>query len=498
VVNKEILRLENITKEFPGVKALDGVSLQLCAGECHALIGENGAGKSTLMKIVSGLYQPTSGKIIYEGRETAIKNEKHAIDLGIAIVAQELNPIPVLTIADNIFMGHYPKGYMPGFIDQQKINKITQQYLDEFQMPFKPTTKLGKLSVSQMQMVEIMKALDRKAKVIILDEPSSAITDKETELLFSHIERLKRDGISIVYISHKMDEIFRIADRITVIRDGRWVSTKNASETDINAVIAEMVGRSMGDYIQRGEKNIRNEVALEVKNLSHNTLFKNVSFHVNKGEILGIAGLMGAGRTEVVSSIFGMYGRQSVSGDIYLHGEKVNINMPRDAIKRGLVMISEDRRNVGIIPRLTIRHNIGLPNMDMFAKHFLVNTKTEKESAESSSKKMRVKANSIDVLVSKLSGGNQQKVVLAKWLVRDISVLIMDEPTRGIDVGAKSEIYNIMSELAREGMAIIMISSELPEVVGMSDRVYVMGEGEIRGELVGEQITQENIMRMAV
>ena len=275
-MNKEILRLENITKEFPGVKALDGVSLQLCAGECHALIGENGAGKSTLMKIVSGLYQPTSGKIIYEGRETAIKNEKHAIDLGIAIVAQELNPIPVLTIADNIFMGHYPKGYMPGFIDQQKINKITQQYLDEFQMPFKPTTKLSKLSVSQMQMVEIMKALDRKAKVIILDEPSSAITDKETELLFSHIERLKRDGISIVYISHKMDEIFRIADRITVIRDGRWVSTKNASETDINAVIAEMVGRSMGDYIQRGEKNIRNEVALEVKNLSHNTLFKNV------------------------------------------------------------------------------------------------------------------------------------------------------------------------------------------------------------------------------
>lgn len=497
-MGEEILRLENIVKEFPGVKALDGVSLQLCAGECHALIGENGAGKSTLMKIVSGLYKPTSGKIFYNGEEITIKNEKHAIDLGIAIVAQELNPIPVLSIADNIFMGRYPDGKAPGFIDEKKINAITQQYLDEFQLPFKPTTKLSKLSVSNMQMIEIIKALDRKAKIIILDEPSSAITDKEVDILFGHIKRLQEKGISVVYISHKMDEIFKIADRITVIRDGHWVSTKMARETNIDSVIAEMVGRQMGDYIQRGERNITNEEALRVEHFSHNTLFKDVSFRVNRGEILGIAGLMGAGRTEVVSGLFGMYDKNSVSGDIFLYGEKINIGMPRDAIQKGIVMISEDRRNVGIIPRMSIRHNIGLPNMDIFAKHFFVNTAMEANEAEKTSKRMRVKANNIDVLVSKLSGGNQQKVVLAKWLVRNIKVLIMDEPTRGIDVGAKNEIYHIMSELAKEGMAIIMISSELPEVIGMSDRVVVMAEGRVAGELSGDQITQENIMRMAV
>ena len=349
-----------------------------------------------------------------------------------------------------------------------------------------------------MQMIEIIKALDRKAKIIILDEPSSAITDKEVDILFGHIKRLQEKGISVVYISHKMDEIFKIADRITVIRDGHWVSTKMARETNIDSVIAEMVGRQMGDYIQRGERNITNEEALRVEHFSHNTLFKDVSFRVNRGEILGIAGLMGAGRTEVVSGLFGMYDKNSVSGDIFLYGEKINIGMPRDAIQKGIVMISEDRRNVGIIPRMSIRHNIGLPNMDIFAKHFFVNTAMEANEAEKTSKRMRVKANNIDVLVSKLSGGNQQKVVLAKWLVRNIKVLIMDEPTRGIDVGAKNEIYHIMSELAKEGMAIIMISSELPEVIGMSDRVVVMAEGRVAGELSGDQITQENIMRMAV
>ena len=316
--------------------------------------------------------------------------------------------------------------------------------------------------------------------------------------MFRHIERLKENGIAIVYISHKMDEIFRISDKITVIRDGQWISTNRAADTNIDKVIAEMVGRSMGDYIQRGKTNIQEEVALEVRNFSHNVLFKDINFYVKKGEILGIAGLMGAGRTEVVNGIFGMYGGKNINGDVLLYGEKLHITSPQHAIQKGIVMISEDRRHVGIIPGMSIRHNIGLPNMDKFAPHLFVNKKYEELAAKEYSAKMKVKANSIDVLVSKLSGGNQQKVALAKWLVRDIRVLIMDEPTRGIDVGAKSEIYHIMSDLAREGMAIIMISSELPEVVGMSDRVMVMGEGRIRGELTGDQITQENIMRMAV
>lgn len=501
-MGEEILRLESIVKEFYGVRALDGVSFDLREGECHALVGENGAGKSTLMKVVSGEYQPTAGSIYFRGKKVSINKERDALDLGIAIVAQELNPVPVLTIAENIFLGRYPDAKIKGLIDLKKINAATQQYLDEFGLPLSATTKLSRLSMAQVQIVEIIKAVSRNAKIIILDEPSSAITESETQRLMEHIERLKETGIAFVYISHKMDEIFKVADRVTVIRDGAWISTKEADETNIDETISFMVGRQLGDYIQRGEKNITDRVVLQVKNLTHPKLFRNISFDVHAGEILGIAGLMGAGRTEVANGIFGMYDK-TVMGEIFLEGEKIRITHPKQAVKHGIIMISEDRRNLGIIPRLTIRHNIGLPNMDRFAPHFFVDKKLEFDAASKYAKLMGVKAPHIDVPVSKLSGGNQQKVVLAKWLIRDIKVLIMDEPTRGIDVGAKHEIYKLMSQFAREGMAIIMISSELPEIVGMSDRVLVMSGGEIKGELKRtdtgiEEITQENIMQLAV
>lgn len=489
-----ILQMNNICKAFSGVKALKGVSIQIKQGEVHALMGENGAGKSTLMKILTGIYQPDDGEILLKGKKVRFAEPLDAINAGISIVHQELNSILHMTIAENIFIGREPcKGF--GIVDRHEMRKKTIELFDLVEMQIDPDRKMHELSVAEMQMVEIVKALSYNAEIIVMDEPTSAITDREVEKLFSIIRKLTAQGKAIIYISHKMDEIYTICDTITVMRDGAYIDTKPAKELDQKQLIAMMVGRNLEDMYLKEPTPI-GERLLEVKNVTIAGKCKEINFHVKKGEILGIAGLMGAGRTELVEAIFGA--RRIDSGEIYIKDQKVQINSPGRAIAHRISLVPEDRKLFGLNLNFSVKENVTLASLQKYVRFGqVIKFKDERDVTDQQMKYLHIKAESRNTMVDTLSGGNQQKVVLAKWMLCDPDLLILDEPTRGIDVGAKSEIYKIINQLAHEGKAIIMVSSEMPELIGMSDRIIVLHEGTVTGEFNREEFNQESIMMCA-
>ncbi|QUH30831.1 sugar ABC transporter ATP-binding protein [Vallitalea guaymasensis] len=490
-----LVLMEGIDKSFPGVKALDNCKFQLLKGEIHALIGENGAGKSTLMKILTGVYKKDAGRIFYKGEEINITNPRMARDLGISIIHQELNLMPDLTVAQNIFIGKEPKKCLNLFLDNKEINDKASELLNQMNLSISPEEKVENLSVAKQQMVEIAKALSYNSDVLIMDEPTAALTELEIEELFSIIKELKEKGVGIVYISHRMEELKQICDRVTVMRDGSYIDTKNMNEVTIDKIINMMVGREL--YVSAPEEITHSdEVVLEVNNLNQGNKVKDVSFKLKKGEILGFAGLMGAGRTEVARAIFGADKRDS--GEILLNNKKIQIKSPKDAVKNGIGYLSEDRKRYGLVLGLDIETNVVMANFSDYINPIgFVKTGKTSKSATESVKELAIKTPGISQEVKNLSGGNQQKVVIGKWLTRDCDILIFDEPTRGIDIGAKGEIYKLLNELASQGKSIIMISSELPEVLRMSHRIIVMCEGRITGELSNEEATQEKIMQYA-
>jgi len=498
-MSEYILEMVNITKEFPGVKALDNVTLRVKKGEIHALVGENGAGKSTLMKVLSGVYPAGtySGEIRLKGVVQHFHSIKDSERAGIAIIYQELALVKQMNVAENIFLGCEIK--KRGFINWDETFFETEKILKEVRLNINPLTKVVNLGIGQQQLVEIAKALSKNADVLILDEPSAALTEAETETLLQILKELKSKGVTCIYISHKLNEVFRISDSITVLRDGRTVCTQATKDLDENRVISFMVGRELTQRFPR-EKHIPGEVVLEVKDwtvyspeLPDKKVIDGVSFSARKGEILGIAGLMGAGRTELVMSMFSAYG-VNISGEIKLNGRKLKIRSPRDAIEAGISYVSEDRKRYGLVLKQDIKNNITLASLESVSRAGLINDNEVIRISRKYVDDLRIKTPSIEQKTGNLSGGNQQKVVLAKWLMTKPKVLILDEPTRGIDVGAKFEIYNIMNRLVAEGVCIIMISSELPEILGMSDRILVMHNGRIKGELSHGEATQEKVM----
>ncbi|NLB23164.1 MAG: sugar ABC transporter ATP-binding protein, partial [Clostridium sp.] len=479
------LKVSGIEKSFPGVKAVDKVSFEVNQGSVHALCGENGAGKSTLMKIIAGIYQPDKGSIAVDGKEVTISNPQHAKELGIAMIAQELNFVPDLTIEENLFLGRLPGGR--GRVDWKTVRKQTKELLKKEGLPFEPTQLMKTLSISEIQQLEILKALSLDAQIIIMDEPTSSISHKEVENLFAKIAQLKAEGRSVIYISHKMDEIFKIADHVTILRDGEVVGSYPIEELDEENIIRHMVGRKLDNVYPKEEFPV-GETVLEVKSLSSKGVFKDINFHVKRGEIVGFAGLVGSGRTEVMRSAFGL--DPHTEGQVYIDGKSVNIKNPRDAIAAGMGMITEDRKRSGIVPVRGIRENGSLASLEKFFLRGRLHANLEETTVQSYFERMDVKAPSLETLIQSLSGGNQQKVILAKWLMREPDVLIMDEPTRGIDVGNKFSIYELMQDIAREGKAIVIVSSELPELIGMCDRIYVMNQGTVTGELNRSEFDQ--------
>ena len=494
------LELKGICKSFPGVKALDNVQLSVRPGTVHALMGENGAGKSTLMKCLFGIYKMDAGEIYLDGEKIDIKDPDDAMSKGIAMVHQELQPVLARSVGENLFLGRFPtKNYGPlKVIDHKKMYEDTKMWLDEVGMDFDPKAQLGSLSIGQMQSVEIAKAVSHQAKVVIFDEPTSSLSDKEVDALFRIMNDLRSKGVAMIYISHKMDEIKRIADDITVMRDGGYVGTWPAAEMTTEQIIAKMVGRELTNVYPDKENEI-GDVVLEVKDLCsiHPKSFQHVSFKLRKGEILGFGGLVGAQRTELMEGIFGIRG--VASGEVYMHGKKVNIKHPIDAMNAGIGLITEDRRGNGIFGCLSIKDNVGVSVYNKYLKAGFVLDHTKINTVvDDSIKKLRIKTPSMKEHIANLSGGNQQKVIVSRWLANDPDVLIMDEPTRGIDVGAKHEIYEIMNDLAKQGKAIIMISSEMAELLGMSDRVCVMCNGRLTGEITEkEEMSQANVMHFA-
>lgn len=494
-----VLELRGISKSFPGVKALDNVTLKVRPGTVHALMGENGAGKSTLMKCLFGIYKMDAGEVYLDGEKVNIINADDALHKGIAMVHQELQPIPERSIAENIFCGRYPtKKYGPiQVIDHKRMYDEAESLLKEVRMEYDPKAKLGTLSISQMQSVEIAKAVSMNAKVVIMDEPTSSLTDNEVEALFRIIEDLRKKNVAIIYISHKMDEILRISDDISIMRDGQYIGTWPAKEMTIDKIIARMVGRELTNLFPPKD-NVPGEVILEAKGLTsiNPKSFKDCSFTLRRGEILGLGGLVGAQRTELMEALFGI--RAIAEGEINYKGEKFMAKRPKDAIRKGIGLITEDRRGTGIFGVLSIADNVSVASLDQYVDAGVVlnNGKIEK-LVQDNVAKLSIKTPSSRTLIQSLSGGNQQKVIISRWLANNPDILIMDEPTRGIDVGAKYEIYQIMIELAKQGKAIVMISSEMAELIGMSDRILVMCNGRITGEVSGEEATQENIMHFA-
>ena len=494
------LEMRGVCKSFPGVKALDHAQLCLRPGTVHALMGENGAGKSTLMKCMFGIYSMDEGEIIYEGQKVSIKNPLEALKMGIAMVHQELQPIPARTVGENIFLGRYPMKKLLGFIpvvDHKKMYEDTDALLQKVRMTFDSHQKVGELSVSQMQSVEIAKAVSANCKVLILDEPTSSLTSNEVEALFRIIEDLKAEGVAIVYISHKMDEILRISDEVTVMRDGQYIGTWEAKQLTTDFIISKMVGRELTNLFPE-RHNVPGEVVFEVKNFTsiNPRSFRNVNFQLRKGEILGVGGLVGAQRTELMEGLFGI--RSHSAGEIYYQGKELKIRRPKDAIDQGIAMLTEDRRATGIMGVLSIADNISVASLKQYLDYgFVLNNKKIEALVQDNIQKMNTKTPSSKTQIKSLSGGNQQKVLIGRWLANNPDVLILDEPTRGIDVGAKYEIYCIIEELARSGKSIIMISSEMAELIGMSDRVMVMCDGRVTGFVDGKDATQENIMELA-
>ena len=486
------LRVSNINKSFPGVKALDNMSLDVKKGSVHVICGENGAGKSTLMKIINGVYHPDSGEIYIDGNLVKINNPMDARQLGISMIFQEMNYIPDLTVEENLILGDWPISKI-GKIRWKDIRRKTTELLKSEGLSYSPTDKLSSLSVSDIQMLEITKAVSRDCGIIIMDEPTSAITQSEVKVLFDKIRDLKQKGVSIIYISHKLDEIFQIADEITVIRDGTWVDTKPASELRIDQVIHMMVGRELSEDYPKVEMPIGDEY-ISVKNLSGRA-FRDVSFNVRKGEIVGIAGLMGAGRTEVARAIFGL--DPINDGNIYIEGEKTKIEKVQDSINHGIAMLSEDRRRYGIVPVRSVKENCTLASLEQVIYGGRAHTEKERGLVSDIFNRMNVKTPTLETPIMSLSGGNQQKVLLSRWMLKNPNLFIMDEPTRGIDVGAKYEIYNLITELVETGKSVVMISSEMPELIGMCDRIYVMCQGTINGVIERSQFSQELIMEYA-
>lgn len=493
-MGKPLLQMKRISKSFPGVNALTNVQLDLHYGEVLALVGENGAGKSTLMKILTGIYEKDEGEIIFEGKPISPKNTKEAQELGISIIHQELNLMQDLTVAQNIFIGREPTTGFNFFLKEKELNERASKLFESLNINLNPETKISKLTVAKQQMVEIAKALSFNAKILIMDEPTAALTESEIETLFNIIRRLKENGVGIIYISHRMEELKVISERITVLRDGQYIDTLQTDKTDINEVVSLMVGREL--FIESKKRQIQEDSVnkLEVKNLT-NHYVKDINFELKKGEILGFAGLVGAGRTEVARAIFGADPIQR--GEIYIDGKKVTIKQPSDAVKAGIGYLSEDRKRFGLMVNMNVSENIFISSINKYLKGPFVKESIIKKISEEYKEKLDIRTPSIFQKVNHLSGGNQQKIVIAKWLLRDSDILIFDEPTRGIDVGAKGEIYELLDQLAAEGKSIIMISSELPEILRMSHRIIVMCEGRITGELTSEEATQEKIMNYA-
>ena len=489
----DILVMENISKSFPGVKALSDVNLTVHKGTIHALMGENGAGKSTLMKILDGIYTPDQGQIAFQGKPVTIDNTHTALKLGISMIHQELSPIPYMTVAENIFLGREPLGRF-GLIDRRKLNTDTKALLKRLEIDINPTSLMKDLSVANTQMVEIAKAISYESSLIIMDEPTSAITEREVAHLFSMIRSLKAKGVTIIYITHKMDEVFQIADDITVLRDGRHVATVPATQTNKVRLITLMVGRELNEMFPKEFAPI-GEVVLSVHNLTRAGIIEDVSFDLRRGEILGIAGLMGAGRTTVIESIFGIH--KLDAGEVIIKGKKTQINSPADAIKNGLALLTEDRKLTGIMGVLPVRDNMMIASLPNYEKRGFLDRRLIETTYKQEKSRLDIKSPSMHQLIKLLSGGNQQKVLVSRWLLTSPDILILDEPTRGIDVGAKAEIHRLMSKLAQEGKAIIMISSELPEILGMSDRILVMHEGKVGGIFERKDASQEAIMQAA-
>jgi inositol transport system ATP-binding protein len=490
--NEYVLTMEGISKQFPGVRALSDVQLCTRKGTVHALMGENGAGKSTLMKCLIGMYVPDSGTITFKGERLHITNTHYALSKGISMIHQELSPVPQMTVAENIYLGREPTTWY-GLVDQRKMNRMATELLDRLRIRIRPSAKMCELSIANIQLAEIAKAVSYDSDLIIMDEPTSAITEAEVEGLFNIIRSLKAEGRSIIYISHKMDEIFKITDEVTVFRDGQYIATDPTSDLTHGKLIEKMVGRTLTDMFHKETVEL-GPVFLEVENLSGKG-FRNVSFQVRRGEILGVAGLIGAGRTELVEGIFGV--TRTHGGMIRVNGKEVTIRSPADAIRYGMALLTEDRKLTGLYLNASVRENIFIANIKKYLLGpFVRFGKIEKDCAAMRDL-MRIKTPSLMEIVKNLSGGNQQKVLISRWLLTEPDLLILDEPTRGIDVGAKSEIYRLMTEFVRSGKAIIMISSELPEILGMSDRIVVMHEGDKAGELSRAQATQEKILHLA-
>ncbi|MFG6113958.1 sugar ABC transporter ATP-binding protein [Halobacillus sp. MO56] len=494
MLEQSIIKLEGIKKSFGPVEVLKGVDFELRTGEVHALMGENGAGKSTMIKVLTGIHPRNNGEIYIRGERKTYTNPKQAEKDGIAVIHQELNIIPTLTVAQNMFLGKELKYGRTGILRSKEMKQKTIEYLDKLGVYIDPDQEAGELSVGKQQMIEIARAIATDAEVLIMDEPTAALTDKEIEALFKVIDSLKEQGVGIVYISHRMEEIFKICDRITVLRDGEYVGTRDASTTDLNEIVKMMVGRDLGEQFPHRERS-EGEVLLQVKDISAPGYFENISFDVARGEILGVAGLMGAGRTEIMESLFGA--RKFKGGEVRLDGKPIKIKHPADAINKGIGLITEDRKGKGLVLNQTIRENMALTNLPHVSQNKIIQKKREQELVDRLMKRLNVKATGPEQTVGSLSGGNQQKVVIGKWLGIQPKLLILDEPTRGVDIGAKKEIYHIMNELTSFGVAIIMISSELPEVLGMSDRIMVIHEGKVGAILNRDEADQEKIMYAA-
>ena len=490
------LEMRGVVKTFPGVKALDHAQLKLRPGSVHALMGENGAGKSTLMKCMFGIYHMDEGEVIYEGEPVHIRGPLDALHRGIAMVHQELQPIPERSIAENIYVGRYPMK-MGFLVDHEKMYQDAAEVLKEVHLNFDPKAKLGTLSVSQMQLVEIAKAVSADCKVLILDEPTSSLTAAEVEALFTIVNELRSKGVSIVYISHKMDEILRISDEVTIMRDGQYIGTWEAKELTTDFIITKMVGRELSNLYPT-RSNTPGEVVFEVEDFTsiNPKSFRHASFSVRKGEILGVAGLVGAQRTELMEGLFGL--RCHSAGKITYQGKELKINQPKDAIDAGIAMLTEDRRATGILGVLSIADNVSIASLNQYlVGGIMLDDKKIEELVQDNVAKLSIKTPSSKTQIQSLSGGNQQKVLISRWLARDPDVFILDEPTRGIDVGAKYEIYCIIADLAKKGKSVIMISSEMSELIGMSDRVMVMCDGRVTGFIDGKDANQENIMALA-
>ena len=492
-MSEYIIELKGITKQFPGVKALDNVDFQLKAGEIHALMGENGAGKSTLIKVITGVHQPDKGEMYLNGQKISFKSPREARAAGIAAIYQHVTAYPHLTVTENIFMGH--EKVKLGFIQWKTMHKEAQILIDALGADFKATDIVGTLSVAEQQMVEIAKALSMNARIIIMDEPTAALTNTEAQRLYEITEKLRDGGTAIIFISHRFEDMYRLASRVTVYRDAKYIWTRNVSDVSEADLIHGMVGRELTELFPKPEIEI-GEKSLQVKGLCRTGYFQDINFHVDKGEIVGFTGLVGAGRTEVMEALYGI--TKPSSGTIYLHDKETQVRSPEDAMKKGIGFLTEDRQHQGLILSWGIGQNITLPEIEKFSKFGVINEKKARSTAKELAERVDTRANCLFTLANTLSGGNQQKVVVARSLASQLNVLIMDEPTKGVDVGAKAAIYEIIGELATQGMGIILVSSEMPEILGMCDRIYVMCEGRITGELSREEATGEKILELAM